>query len=101
MRRLPKCRRDGCPNRVKLRRCTWCSQACVPREVRAENCRKSRATYAYRIRRQQFAEELARLTDRRVTREDLLATFQAVYQRAYNSGFQAASRQRRQPAQAA
>lgn len=85
------CARVGCENRVKARRCRWCSQACVPREVRQENCRKSRATYAYRVRRQKFTEEMQRLRalGQTFTQEDLVATFQRIYRRAYNAGFNA------------
>lgn len=86
--RLCQC---GCGRVVKSRRAAakWASQACVPRSVRAANCRKGRRTYAYRRRALAFKADLDRVVGRSLTREDLLAVLQAVYKRAYNTGFQA------------
>lgn len=82
----------GCGNRVKFRRCRYASHACVPKSLRAENCRRGRATYAYRCRMRIFNAEVAALNGRSVTREDLLAVFMRIYTRAYNSGFRTGQR---------
>jgi len=88
-----RCARPGCMSRVKRRTNRYCSPACIPRELRVENCRLGRRTYAYRRRAVAFRLELDRLTvRRRLTREDLLEAFQAVYRRAYNSGWQCGER---------
>ncbi len=84
---LALCRTCGV-NRVKDPKHTFCSPGCVPRSVRQDNCRRGRKTFAYRRRALSFREDLDRL-GRTPTREDMLAIFQRVYRRAYNSGFQA------------
>ena len=78
---------ETCQRKVKHRRARYCCQACVPRSVRVANGMKSRATFAYRKRAMTFRNDLARLGTR-LTREDMLAVFWSIYQRAYNSGFQ-------------
>ena len=85
----PLCR-CGCGRQVNHRHGKYASIACIPRELRVANCRKGRATYAYRRRAVAFKGDLDLLTraGRRVSREDLLAILQRVYRRAYNSGFQ-------------
>ena len=52
--------------------------------------RKGRLAWAYRRRALAFRADLERLTadGEKVSREDLLDVFMAVYKRAYNSGFQ-------------
>jgi len=59
----------------------------VPKAIRQANCRKGRKTWAYKRRSAAFRADLERL-GQRVSREDLLDVFQAIYKRAYNSGFQ-------------
>lgn len=90
---LPLCA-CGCRQRVKSRDCRFASPQCVPRSLRADNCRRGRRTFAYRRRALAFRDDLARLTagGRRITREDLLVAFHRVYRRGYNSGFRVAQR---------
>ncbi len=79
-----------CGARVKHRHALYCSSACVPRSVRADNCRRGRATFAYRRRAVAFRADLARLAGR-VSRGELLAVLWNVYKRGYNSGWQTAT----------
>lgn len=90
MRRLPHplCLTCGL-HRVKGAHNKYCCAACVPRALRVANCRQGRRTYAYRRRSLAFKADLERIAGRPLTRGDLLAVFQTVYKRAYNSGFQA------------
>lgn len=79
--------------RVKGAHNRFCSQACVPRSLRQANCRKGRKTFAYRRRALAFRGDLERI-GRSTTREDLLDVFNAIYKRAYNSGFQTGKKRR-------
>lgn len=67
----------------------YCSVACIPVSVRVAAGSKSRKAYAYRRRAMAYRDDLERL-GRKPTREDVLAILHTVYQRAYNSGYQAA-----------
>jgi len=80
----------GCNRRVKSWRknCRYYERACIPPEKRSAwggmNTRKS----AYRVRAIKFQKELQQLGDR-ITREDLLACFQRIYECGYKSGHDA------------
>ena len=73
--------------RVRNHTNKFCSQACVPRSIRQDNCQRGRKTFAYRRRAQLFRADLARI-DKRIPREELMAVVWTIYKRAYNSGFQ-------------
>ena len=75
-------------NRVKGRNNRFCSPQCVPRAIRADNCRRGRKTYAYRRRAVMLKRFLDRVSGRTITREvlcDLLWEFGKV---RYQAGFQ-------------
>jgi hypothetical protein len=65
----------------------YCCPEHVPKSVRQENCRRGRATFAYRQRAQRFARELAMLQGRTLTREALLTVFDRINRRGYNTGY--------------
>ena len=77
----PICAKPGCENRVKDSRKRWCCREHVPDEVRRAAGQKGRATFAYNCRVRLFRAELAQLTGRRLTREDLLVVFARIYQK--------------------
>jgi hypothetical protein len=85
----PLCK--ACGARCKTFTAKYCSLACVPRQVRADACRKGRQTFAYRRRAAAYREDLSRL-GRTPTREDIVAILHRVYKRAYNTGYQVALR---------
>jgi hypothetical protein len=97
MKQLQWCE-AGCGRRVKRRwrvkgtKTRFCSPACVPSSLRADNCRAGRATYAYRYRAKRYQAELQRIQGRRLTTEDLLAIFARIERHGYVSGFQAGSK---------
>ncbi len=72
--------------RVKGPTNRFCSPGCVPREVYAANCRRGRATYAYRRRAILLKEYLDRVSGRAITREDLCELLWAFGQTRYNAG---------------
>lgn len=87
MGQLPCCL-CGCGERVKEYRHKYASQACVPRSIRADNCRRGRRTWAYRRRALTFREEYARCFDgvRVATKETILSFGQALYDKGYAAG---------------
>lgn len=83
---LPYCL-CGCQRRVKWRKCRYFSQACVPKQLRSDGARLSRRVFAWRRRRQRFADELQRLKGRHITQEELLDAFKRIERRAYQAGW--------------
>jgi hypothetical protein len=61
----------------------------VPHEQRQAWARAARAAATYKSRRKRFAEALAALSGRIVTREELYEAFTRIEHRAYNSGYAA------------
>lgn len=85
----PICAHPGCKKRVNWPRARYCSCQHVPLSVRQANGRKSRQAYAYKVRMQRFEREIKALRGRTITREDLLAVFKMLSNRAYQSGYTA------------
>jgi hypothetical protein len=65
----------------------FCCPEHVPKSVRQENCRRGRATFAFRQRAKRFARELAMLQGRTLTKEALLTVFDRINRRGYNTGY--------------
>ena len=86
---LPLCA-CGCGLPVRCRFSTW-RRECVPTSFRREGGVRGRRSYAYTRRSLRFEQDLQRLTTdgKRITRERLLETFEAIYDRAYHIGYQA------------
>ncbi len=80
----------GCGQRVRQWQNEWATQACVPKQVRSENCMIGRHKYTYQRRAIFFKEELARLLSNgdRLTREDILLVFARVYDRGADNARQ-------------
>lgn len=90
-RRIPASTYPWCATcrvvRVKGRDNQFCSQACVPREVRAANCRKGRKTYAYRRRAIFLKRHLDALAGKNITREELCSVLWACRVEGYHAGY--------------
>lgn len=89
---LPSCETCGKPCkdrwRVKGVPTRFCSNPCVPRELRAAGGRRGRLKAAARRRVQRFQGHLKRLQGlERVTGEDLMATFAAIAREEYKRGY--------------
>lgn len=97
----PVCALPGCTNHVKWRGCRFCCPQHVPYSVRKANGLKSRAAYAYRERMKRFEREIKALQNRTITREELLAVFKAISNRAYQSGYCAGLRRQQRTEAAA
>lgn len=82
----PKCLTCGTTVPAHCNR--YCSYACVPFEVRQNGGRKSGEVRRFKFRRSRFERPFADLVrnGRRLTKEDILDAFAAVYKRGYNSG---------------
>jgi hypothetical protein len=80
---------ETCGGPVKDRRRKYCRQTCVPFTVRSEGGRLGRKNFARKHRALKFREEIARLTSgkTKVSTDDLLAVFDAIYDRAYLCGW--------------
>jgi hypothetical protein len=78
----------GCGRRVKTYRNRWATPQCVPREIRAEACRKGRRTWAYRRRALTFRAAYERHFNgqRVVTREAILTFGAELYEKGYAAG---------------
>ena len=87
------------------RQCEWCQQTYYPKHGTQRFCGKACASKAsaqatgmkrsQKCRAQRFVDILKRLPQK-LTREDLLIVFQDIYRRGYQSGEEAARRQRHQ-----
>lgn len=91
---LPCCETCGKPCkdrwRVKGVPTRFCSNACVPRALRAKGGRAGRLRASLRRRLTRHRAHLRRLQELpRITGEDLLATFAAISREEYHRGYSA------------
>lgn len=93
------CGYPGCEKLCRPGRYRFCSRQHVPREERIKGAKKAGLAFAFKSRRTRFARELQALKGRTLTQEQLLAVFQAIDYRAYNSGYMARIRFEQQHAQ--
>lgn len=88
-RKMPRrtCGYPGCTKKCRGPRNKFCSVAHVPKSTRQDNCRRGRATFAYKMRMKRFEREIRLLQGRTITREELLASYQRIHRTSYVAGF--------------
>lgn len=89
---LPLCQTCGgpCQRRWRLKGVPtkFCCPGCIPRQLRVEAGRKGRKAFIVRRRLVLYRQELRRLHAlERITSSELVATFAAIYERAWDNGY--------------
>lgn len=91
---LPTCETCGSPVKKRWRKkghpTRFCSNACVPRQLRVEGGRRGRVDWIRNHRLRRYLDHLKRLQKTgRITGEELVAVFAEIESHAWDNGYSA------------